>query len=398
MSAKVPRPKRIKIEPNLYLVGESYYYRRGDFEESLGRFSNEKAAIEYKRIYEIKRDSVGALAYKFRMKDIWPDYEKERDPANSSQFPNRRALSEGSFVEMRYIYASHLRPFFGNKKLSEIDTPLWNQYKQRSKVADLTNHRKVLGTFLRWCVENNYLRSIPLMSVPKVRRRVRTILKPKEIEALLQHSHGNLLLFVSLYLFMGVRWSEIIKLEWSSIDLNRGVMIVQEGTTRTRRSRSVTINSFVLSLLVARRKEQVGNDVKSPWVFPKRGRPKEHASITGINNPWRVMLRKAGLTNVRQHDLRATFEYYAHKRTDFTDTQREKYAGAAIEVQRKHYVTFDADDVRGLEEVVVFPGIECVISEKLKGTLGGEPGKSRVGQNVSEANKRPETLGKRGLK
>jgi hypothetical protein len=75
------------------------------------------------------------------------------------------------------------------------------------------------------------------------------------------------------------------------------------------------------------------------------------------------------------HDLRATHQYYTHKRIDFTDTQREKFSGSSIDVQKRHYVSFEADDLRGLETVVQFAGLDGLLSKVLDGE---KPGKWNV--------------------
>lgn len=362
---KKRKPREKTKEPNLLRLGDSYYYRRGKIEKSLGRFRTEEEAITYKRIFEAKMDSIGALAFKFKAKDVWSDYEEARDPNSTAQVPGRKVLAPLSFKEIQSVWRRHLGPFFGKKKLVEIDGPLWNKYVAKSSVTDLANHRKVLTTFLKWCADQGYTRQIPTFRVPAVKRRERSILKPNQIETILANSHGPLLLFVALYLFMGVRWGEIIQLRWESIDLVRGFMQIREETSRRRKARALPINAFTLVLLKKTRDEQVASGVETPWVFPKRGEPRSHRYMTSIHTSWTRMLKRSGLENVTPHDLRATYEYFANKRADFTDTQREKMAGAAIEVQRKHYVRFDAEDVRGLEEVVVFPGLEAVIAEKI---------------------------------
>lgn len=378
------KPREKTKEPNLLKVGDSYYYRRGKIEESLGRFRTEDEAITYKRIFEAKLDSIGALAFKFKAKDVFQDYADERERQFMGRIKGRRSLSNRTIEEMYSKWRTHLRPFFGNKKLAEIDSRLWNQYVQKSKVSDLANHRKVLGHFLRWCCAQGYLRVVPSMEIPEVERRKRLILKPDQIAAILRESSGDLLLFVSMYLFMGIRWSEIIRLRWSALNLDRGILVVRKETTRTRKERSIPINGFVLGLLRVRHAAFVEAGIKTPWVFPKLGDESQHRAETTITRPWHTMLRRAGLEGIKPHDLRATFEYHANKRADFTDTQREKMAGAAIEVQRRHYVSFEADDVRGLEDVV--PVSPDLISEKIEAerTLQKETGKTRVSKNLSD--------------
>lgn len=396
-SEKTKRKPRIKTtEPNLLKVGNSYYYRKGKIEESLGTFRNDADAVVYKRIFEAKIDSIGALAFKFKAKDVWPDYEDERNPKALHNLTGRKILSDRSFDELQMIWNGHLKKFFSAKKLAEIDSPLWTKYVKESTVSDLTNHRKVLTTFLKWCSKQGYLRVVPIMEVPKVKRRQRSILKPDQISILLENCHGPLLLFVAFYLFMGVRWAEIIQLKWESVDLTRGFLSIKEETSRTRKARSMVINAFTLVLLKKTKALQLEVGIDSPWVFPMRGRPQDHRYITSIHTSWVRMNKRTGLGDVTPHDLRATFEYFANKRADFTDTQREKMAGAAIEVQRKHYVRFEAEDVRGLEEVVVFPGIESVLAEKLSIGPENEPttGKTGVSKNLSDCEAGSSSQGK----
>lgn len=383
---KLIRRKREKTsEKNLFRQGASYYFRKGDFERSLGTFPSEKVAIAYKRVFEQKLDGIGAQAYKFKAKDVWPDYEQSRQKLVDEPGRGRESLSKRTAYEMKSIWQNHLEGFFGPKKLADIDTPLWNKYVEQSEIGDLTNHRKVLGTFLRWCVDQGYTRQIPLMKVPKIERRVRPIMPPETIKKVLAASDGPLLLFVSIYLFMGVRWGEIIQIRWDSINFESNTMTIRKETSKTRKARSLPINSFVQDLLMATRADQKTKKVDSPWVFPKAGKPQEHRYPTSIYLSWKRMTKRVGLKGFTPHDLRATYEYFANKRSDFTDSQREAMAGAAIEVQRKHYVTFEADDVRGLEQVVTFSGLEKVIESKLsaRSLEKQETGKTRVSKNLT---------------
>lgn len=372
-----PQKRRIKVEDNLFVIAGVYYYRKGSTEVALGKFRNVEAAREAKYVYEAKKNTLGIEAFKFRAKDIWPDYLDVRRDQWLGKIPGRRQDSPRTFHEIDSVWKIHLRKFFGNKKLAEIDDPLWTVYCDKAKVADLTNHRKVLKTFLKWCMKKGYIRALPILDVPKVIRRKRRVLPPEQTAALLRHSHGRLLLFVSLYLFMGIRWTEIQKLAWASVNLWKRVLIVKDETTRTRKGRPVPINRFVVRLLILELRRQRARELESPWVFPHKNDPAKHMTDGGMRKAWSTAIRHAKLTDVTPHDLRATFEYYANKRADFTDTQRAKMAGASIEMQRSRYVTFEADDLRGLEEVVKFNGLEEIIDEKRKRAARNGMGKTR---------------------
>lgn len=361
------RPKRIKIAPNLYKVGDKYYYRRGDDEKLLGQFRTDALAIKAKDAHEALRGALGAEAFRLRLKQVFPDYRQYREAQMEGLIKGRKKISPGTFKEIVTIWDLHLVRFFGNKHLAEIDAPLWEQYCAKATVGDLKNHRKVLVGILGWCAKKGAVRYVPKFEVPHVVPRKRVILTPDQIKALFSNARGNAVLFIAMYLFMGVRRGEQVHLKWSDINFEKRALYVRDETTRTRKGRPVPLNAFVHDLLVERLKAQRTEGIRTPYVYPMRGNPKRHMRHDGIASVWHTTLRHAGLEGIIEpHDLRATYETYANKRGEFTDMQREKMAGASIRTQSQRYVTFDADDVRGLEQVVQFDGLESTLKESKK--------------------------------
>lgn len=133
-----------------------------------------------------------------------------------------------------------------------------------------------------------------------------------------------------------------------------------EDYNKNRRGRRIPFNAIVHEVLEERRQAQGG---KGGWVFPNADDPRRHAHITGLKTAWHTCLKKAGLEDVTWHDLRATYETFAHKSVAHTDTQREKFADASADVQRRIYVTLDHADLKGLEDVVQVPGLGEIIRE-----------------------------------
>ncbi len=365
---KQKRKPRIKVEDNLFKVGDSYVYRRGDFEQSFGRLPNKSKAIEAKEILEAQRGRLGGQAFKWKVKHVFPEYMLERKNEMLGKIAGRRIISPRTYQEIQSIWEKHLRSFFANKRLSDIDSVLWSEYCRKSKLADLSNHRKVLRTFLAWCEQQGKIKYIPTLKIPHVVRRKRKTLSQDEIKLILSHSKGSLLIFVSLYLFMGVRRTEQIKAKWENVDFNNMAFVITDDTTRTRTGRVIPLNRFVASLLAHHKNDQIERGIITPWVFPKAGKPNEHATQDMPNTAWKTMLENAGLSDsgIEPHDLRATYEHYASKRLEYTDTQREKMAGASMQTQRRIYLRgYQADDLRGLEESVKFDGLDQALEAKL---------------------------------
>lgn len=376
---KTKRPPRVKVDANLFKIGDVYYFRKGKTEKRLGVFPDDEKAKKYRDAFNQKRDLLGVQAFGLRAKHAWPDYLEIRRKQRDGEIEGRKRDSPRTFHEIDSVWRVHLRKFFGNRFLADIDDPLWNEYCERAKVNDLTNHRKVLKTFLKWCMKKGYIRALPILDIPAVVRRKRRILTQDQIVALLSKAEGRLLLFVSLYLLMGLRWTEIRLLRWDALNLWKRTLIVHDETTRTRKGRPVKINRFVNRLLARELRSQRTNGLSSPYVFPKRGEPSEPMIDTAMRRPWERLLRRANLTGFTPHDMRATFEYYMNQKSGFTETQMEKMVGASIRMQRDRYlVGTDAEFVAGLEDSVAFDALNEVKNAKLKKSARDDGmGKSR---------------------
>lgn len=103
-----------------------------------------------------------------------------------------------------------------------------------------------------------------------------------------------------LLLFTGARLGEILSLQWAWIDWERGVARLPDSKTGRR---NLILTEQALQLL--KRIESLAN---SPFVIPGN---RAHSHFIGIQRPWQRIRRKAGLDDLRIHDLRHTFASYA---------------------------------------------------------------------------------------
>ena len=273
-----------------------------------------------------------------------------------------RPLSKSTYKEAVYLVTKHLRPFIKRTPVKDIDQPYFNEYCRfkRKSGLNLTNHRKVLNHFLKWCVKNGYMNHRPELEVPKFAsksRRKREILTNSEINALFSVYKMPIHLYVVLYLLHGMRNMEICKLKWSDIDWEKRGLYINPENNRTRKARAIPLNSYAINLL------KITHDKKiNDYVFPSRSKSGKKGHIDpsgGIRFAWKNALKEAGISrNITPHDMRATFETHMHMRPDFTDTQREKMAGAKIDVQKDVYVKMSIDQLRGLEDSVKIEGMD----------------------------------------
>jgi integrase len=98
---------------------------------------------------------------------------------------------------------------------------------------------------------------------------------------------------VRLLLLTGARRSEILGLTW---DLIAGPRAVPEDSKSG--PRTIWLNAPAREILDARREASA-----SPYVFPS---PRIDGPLT-MDAPWRVILKEAGLSGIRVHDLRHHF-------------------------------------------------------------------------------------------
>lgn len=347
--------KRKKVRPNLFLKGDVYYYRKGSVEISLDT-KVEAEAFAAQDIIEAKSKAFGVNALRLTAGDLFPKYLRycEIDGGYRAR----------SLKEIQDIVRLYLNPHFKKMKLADITESAWIKYTKKKEVRDYANHRKVMNLFLKWCRENDYYYGRPQFSIPDHKRRRRRILTPDQIKLLFQHADGGFLLFSVLTLMHHFRSGEAIKAEVALIDLDRAFIKLRDEAVKTGQGRPVPLNSFAIELIKKRLSER---KVKSKWLFENARDPKRHMSDSGFKTAWHTVQRRAegALDGVTWHDFRATGEKYSHKSKDFTDTQREKFSGASIDVQKRIYVSMDADDLRGLENAVQVDGLDDILKRKV---------------------------------
>ncbi len=100
---------------------------------------------------------------------------------------------------------------------------------------------------------------------------------------------------IRLLIFTGARLSEIVKLEWGSVDFERGIIFLPDSKTGKK---PVYLSAPALAILSGLPRVE-GN----PYVIAgaKAGKPR-----ADLNKPWRAIRRIASLQGVRIHDLRHT--------------------------------------------------------------------------------------------
>jgi integrase len=105
--------------------------------------------------------------------------------------------------------------------------------------------------------------------------------------------------FLRLLLATGMRCGEALSLQWSNVDLERGVAFLPK--MKSGRSRQVILNELASAVLREVAEKRV---VDNPFVFPGR---EPGAHMAEPRRTFEKVKRAAKLGNLRVHDLRHTF-------------------------------------------------------------------------------------------
>jgi integrase len=197
-----------------------------------------------------------------------------------------------------------LTPYFGERYLFHFTVAEVERYKQARlaavRASTVNKELNCLKAMLNKAVSWGYLKEHPLKGVKGLKEppgRLR-YLAPEESARLLEgcDTPAYLRPIVDLAMHTGMRRSEILAICWSDLDLHRRTITLTH--TKNNERRVIPINDTVAAVLKAWPRS-VGTDA----LFP------------GLNGPmvtrafWRAC-RRAGVPNLRLHDLRHTFASY----------------------------------------------------------------------------------------
>lgn len=106
--------------------------------------------------------------------------------------------------------------------------------------------------------------------------------------------------YILISLLTGARQNNVLSMRWEEIDFDLGLWRIPK--TKHGESHTVPLTSFAYQVLDARRQAN-----PTDWVFPGK-KPGTH--LAEPKSTWRAILKKAGLTDLRIHDLRRTLGSY----------------------------------------------------------------------------------------
>lgn len=233
--------------------------------------------------------------------------------------PHVRSYKRSHDTDLSVI-RNHIQPAFGHLRMSDIkklDITEFVRKKVEEGLAPGTINRLVVlirysfNLAIQWettGIKDNPARGIrPLRENNKIERYLSDEEAMRLKEALTDSINPMLPVIVAMLLVTGARKREVLDARWEDIDLRNQVWRIP--TPKSGQTRHIPLTDpvmRVLGLAKQRLSEVMGSAQaeRCPWIFPN---PKTAKPFVSIFIAWNSARIKAGVPDVRIHDLRHTF-------------------------------------------------------------------------------------------
>ena len=219
--------------------------------------------------------------------------------------------SEKSTIEEDKAKLRWLHPFLRSKYLDSINreqiADLARIKAKQSSPSTANRYLALVRAILRKAAfEWEWIDRVPKVKLYKeAKRRVRWITQ-EQVRTLLAELPPHQIDVVVFALATGLRQSNVIELEWTEVDMTRGVAWIHGDQAKAGRDIHISLSSVALAVLA----RQIGKHPQR--VFTYKGRPIGWANTKS----WRNALKRAGIEDFRWHDLRHTWaSWHAQKGT-----------------------------------------------------------------------------------
>lgn len=218
-------------------------------------------------------------------------------------------------------YELHIQPYFGEKRIKSITTSQVRTW--HNKLSKKTRQRKKDGkkvtlsqTSANRCLA--LLRSIYNAEAPEIPNPCKGVklfketsrdrfIKPQEMNRFFSALYSpdtpdTLRDLVKIMLFTGARRMNVFSMRWSELDLDSAVWTIPGSKFKSGDKSEVELIPLVVDILKERQ-----NNRSSIFVFPAKSKT---GHISDPKKQWKNLIERAGLPDLRMHDLRRTCGSY----------------------------------------------------------------------------------------
>jgi excisionase family DNA binding protein len=247
-----------------------------------------------------------------------------------------------------------LEPYFKDMHLDEI-TPLMIQkclaWRLRSRNSKSTANRylALLKKMFSLAIDEGYLETNPAAKIKKSSEKdllKERVLTEDEEARLKSASYPVLRSIISVALHTGMRLQEILSLRWAQV--NFAEMMLTAERTKSGKPRTIPLNAALHNELLNLR----SLDGRSPFVFPN---PKTGKPLTTVKTAFGAACRRAGISELRFHDLRHTFGSRLVEKGADIETVRSLLGHASIVVTQRYVHSTDERRRTAVEKLAEKP-------------------------------------------
>lgn len=208
------------------------------------------------------------------------------------------------------LLRNHILPALGDKRLNEISRvdiiELHHGRRSAGAAPGSANRllillRYIFNLAIEWeipGVTSNPTAKIPLFEENNQRERYLSAEEARRLYNAIEQSESAMLRYiVPMLILTGARKREVLNACWENFDLERRLWRIP--LPKSGKARHVPLSSGVMQLL-----KQVPRLPDCPFVFPN---PKTSQPFVSIFYAWNTARKRAGLDDVRIHDLRHSF-------------------------------------------------------------------------------------------
>ncbi|MDA2911571.1 site-specific integrase [Nitrospiraceae bacterium AH_259_D15_M11_P09] len=245
------------------------------------------------------------------------------------------------------IVGLRLIPYFGDKLLTHITPEDVEAYRAQyvlkngtaPALSTINNDHAVLKQLLYEAVKKRKLESNPASKVtmPDPHNERDRVLTAEEWARLYAEAASHLKPILQVAYQLGLRYGEIVNLTWDRIDLKRGILSLTAHDTKTKKPRTVPLTPELTDVFRDLYKVRYLNQDR---VFLRNGQ-----SIRSIRTAFERATRRAGITNLRFHDLRHCAATNM-RRAGVDVMTAMRIIGHTSEKMHKRYNTIDEHDLR----------------------------------------------------
>jgi integrase len=233
------------------------------------------------------------------------------------------------------------------------------------------NHRLAVHSFFAWAKSRGMVGANPVSESarPKVPKQNPGILKPTDVGVFLAAISDTpaIVPFWAVRIFAGIRESEAVRMDWSTIDLAKGKINLPATVTKTGRPRGVDIQPALAAFLAPHAK-------KAGFLAPQSEMARRHA-LSKASFP-------EGFTQPRNWARHTFATMHLHHFQDAGKTSLQLGHGESPEMLNAHYAAFATDedaaafwDLR--PETLSQPGNVIPLNEPAPGVAPPATGKPR---------------------